>query len=221
MRIDRLKDNVVFPQYTMRERVADGCIHVIGVTASLVALTVLLVVGVETQATLWIVSLAIYGLALVAMFSCSAAYNLVVRPKLKEVMRRLDHAAIFLMIAGTYTPFILIKMNTPWGLGLLAVVWTMAAIGISIKLFAPRFLEGLLTALYLVQGWAVIAAWEPLMSAMPGRVLTLLVIGGVLYTVGVVFHLWERLPYQNAIWHGFVLSAASCHYAAVIVVASV
>lgn len=220
-RIDRVKDSVVFPQYTMRERVADGCIHVIGVTASLVALTVLLVVGVETQATLWIVSLAIYGLALVAMFSCSAGYNLVVRPKLKEVMRRLDHAAIFLMIAGTYTPFILIKMNTAWGLGLLAVVWTMAAIGIAIKLLAPRFLDGLSTALYLVQGWAVIAAWEPLMSAMPGHVLTLLVVGGVLYTVGVVFHLWERLPYQNAIWHGFVLSAASCHYAAVIVVASV
>jgi hemolysin III len=221
MRIDRVKDSVVFPQYTMRERVADGCIHVIGVTASLVALTVLLIVGVETQATLWIVSLAIYGLALVAMFSCSAGSNLVVRPKLKEVMRRLDHAAIFLMIAGTYTPFILIKMNNSWGLGLLAVVWIMAAIGIAIKLFAPRFLEGLLTALYLVQGWAVIAAWEPLMSAMPGRVLTLLVVGGVLYTIGVVFHLWERLPYQNAIWHGFVLSAASCHYAAVIVVASV
>jgi hemolysin III len=221
MRIDRVKDSVVFPQYTMRERVADGCIHVIGVTASLVALTVLLIVGVETQATLWIVSLAIYGLALVAMFSCSAGYNLVVRPKLKEVMRRLDHAAIFLMIAGTYTPFILIKMNNAWGLGPLAVVWIMAAIGIAIKLFAPRFLEGLLTALYLVQGWAVIAAWEPLMSAMPGRVLTLLVVGGVLYTIGVVFHLWERLPYQNAIWHGFVLSAASCHYAAVIVVASV
>ena len=221
MRIDRVKDSVVFPQYTMRERVADGCIHVIGVTASLVALTVLLIVGVETQATLWIVSLAIYGLALVAMFSCSAGYNLVVRPKLKEVMRRLDHAAIFLMIAGTYTPFILIKMNNAWGLGLLAVVWIMAAIGIAIKLFAPRFLEGLLTALYLVQGWAVIAAWEPLMSAMPGRVLTLLVVGGVLYTIGAVFHLWERLPYQNAIWHGFVLSAASCHYAAVIAVASV
>ena len=135
----------MFPQYTVRERVADGCIHAIGVTASLVALTVLLIVGVETQATLWIVSLAIYGLALVAMFSCSAGYNLVVRPKLKEVMRRLDHAAIFLMIASTYTPFILIKMNNAWGLGLLAVVWIMAAIGIAIKLFAPRFLEGLLT----------------------------------------------------------------------------
>ncbi len=216
-----MKGSVVFPQYTVRERVADGCIHVMGVTASLVALTVLLVVGVESQATLWIVSLAIYGLALVATFSCSAGYHLVVRPKLKEVLRRLDHAAIFLMIAGTYTPFILIKMDNAWGLGLLAVVWTMAAIGIAIKLFLPRFLDGLSTALYLVQGWAVIAAWQPLMSAMPGRVLTLLVVGGVLYTIGVVFHLWERLPYQNAIWHGFVLSAASCHYAAVMVVASV
>lgn len=208
----------MFPDYTIRERVADGCIHIIGVTASLVALTALLVIGVQSKTTLWVVSLTIYGLALVATFSCSAGYNLVVRPKLKEVLRRLDHAAIFLMIAGTYTPFILIKMHDAWGLGLLAVVWAMAILGIAIKLFAPRFLEGLSTALYLVQGWAVIAAWEPLMSALPGRVLTLLMVGGVLYTIGVVFHLWERLPYQNAIWHGFVLSAASCHFAAVIFV---
>jgi len=217
-RISQDRGSIVYPQYTIRERVADGCIHLVGVAASLVALIALLIIGVKSQAMLWVVSLTIYGLALVATFSCSAGYHLVVRPKLKEVLRRLDHAAIFLMIAGTYTPFILIKMNTPWGLGLLAVVWTMAAIGIVIKLFAPRFLDRLSTALYLVQGWAVIAAWEPLMSAMPGRVLTLLMAGGVLYTIGVVFHLWERLPYQNAIWHGFVLSAASCHFAAVIVV---
>jgi hemolysin III len=123
------------------------------------------------------------------------------------------------MIAGTYTPFILIKLNTTWGLGLLAVVWTMAAIGIAIKLLIPRYLEGLSVALYLVQGWAVLAAWEPLTTALPGQVLTLLMAGGVLYTVGVVFHLWDRLPYQNAIWHGFVLSAASCHFAAVVCVA--
>ncbi|MCJ7788324.1 MAG: hemolysin III family protein [Methyloceanibacter sp.] len=208
----------MFPQYTDRERVADGCIHVIGVTASLVALTALLIVSVKAQAMLWVVALLVYGLALVAMFSCSAGYHLVIHPKIKEVFRRLDHAAIFFMIAGTYTPFILIKMNDPWGLTLLAVVWTMAAIGIAIKLFAPRFLEGLTVALYLVQGWAVLAAWQPLMSALPGVVLTLLMIGGVLYTVGVVFHLWDRLPYQNAIWHGFVLTAASVHYAAVMVI---
>jgi hemolysin III len=104
------------------------------------------------------------------------------------------------------------------GYGLLAVVWGMAAIGIAIKLFLPRFLEGLSTAIYLVQGWAVLAAWQPLTTALPGQVLTLLIAGGVLYTIGVVFHLWDRLPYQNAIWHGFVLSAATCHYAAVLVI---
>jgi hemolysin III len=215
--IKKAKGSVVFPNYTMRERVADGCIHAIGIAASLIALTVLLVIGVQSQMTLWVVSLAIYGLALVAMFSCSAGYNLIMHPpKVKEVFRRLDHAAIFLMIAGTYTPFVLIKMNNAWGLSLLAVVWTIAAIGILIKLIVPRFLEGVTVGLYLVQGWAIVAAWHPLVTAVPAWVAILLGVGGLLYTVGVVFHLWERLPYQNAIWHGFVLSAASCHYAAVL-----
>jgi hemolysin III len=209
--------NFAFPQYTAPERIADYCIHAIGIVASLVALGFLIFVGVESKTALWIVGLSIYGLALVATFSFSAGYHFVMRPRLKEWLRRLDHAAIFLMIAGTYTPFILIKMNNAWGLGLLAVVWGMAAIGIAIKLFAPRYLEGISTALYLMQGWAILAAWQPLMSAVSGAALTLLMIGGVLYTVGVVFHLWERLPFQNAIWHGFVLSAASCHYAAVMV----
>jgi hemolysin III len=211
--------SVVFPQYTKRERVADGCIHVVSVIASLIALVALLIVAFETQAALWIVSLAIYGIALVATFSCSAGYHLIVRPKLKSIFRRLDHAAIFLMIAGTYTPFALMKMDAPWGLTLLAVVWSMAALGIAIKLFAPRYLEGISTALYLVQGWAVVVAWKPLVAAVPGHVALLLMLGGVLYTVGVVFHLWEKLPFQNAIWHGFVLTAASVHYAAVLDIA--
>jgi len=208
--------SVEFPQYSMRERVADGCIHAVGVTASLAAFIALLVIAVMSHTLLWVVSLAIYGVALVLMFSCSAGYNLVLRPKLKAIMRRLDHAAIFLMIAGTYTPFALMKMEAPSGYWLLAVVWTMAALGIAIKLFAPRYLEGLTTPLYLVQGWAVVAAWHPLVSAVPERAALLLAVGGVLYTVGVVFHLWQRLPYQNAIWHGFVLLAASVHYVAVL-----
>jgi hemolysin III len=207
---------VSFPQYSLRERIADGCIHVIGVTASVVALTVLIVMGVQAQATLWIVAVTIYGLALVTMFTCSAGYNLIVRPKVKAVFRRLDHAAIFIMIAGTYTPFALMKMHAKWGFILLAVVWTMAAIGVANKLFLPRYLEGVTTGLYLVQGWAVVVAWHPLVSAVPEHVAFLLMLGGVLYTVGVVFHLWERLPFQNAIWHGFVLVAASVHFAAVV-----
>ncbi len=211
----------MIPQYSLGERVADGALHVVGVAASLAALTALLVIGIQTDTSLMVLGLTVYGIALVATFGCSAGYHLAVRPRVKEVLRRLDHAAIFLMIAATYTPFILFKMDNAWGLGLLAVVWTMAAIGIGLKLFAPRYLDGLSTALYLVQGWAVLAAWAPLQLALPASVLTLLMVGGVLYTVGVVFHLWSRLPYQNAIWHGFVLSAASCHYAAVIGITAV
>jgi hemolysin III len=191
--MNRIRDSLAaFPSYTLRERIADGCVHIVGVTASLVALGALLVIGVQSETTLWGVALLIYGLALVSMFFCSAGYHLITWPRLKEVFRRLDHAAIFLMIAGTYTPFVLIKMNNAWGLSLLAVVWAIAVMGVAIKLFVPRFLEGLTVALYLI-----------------------------LYTIGVVFHLWERLPYQNAIWHGFVLSAASCHFAAVIFVVGV
>ncbi len=211
--------SVAVPQYTRRERLVDGCIHVISVAASAVAFVTLLIIGVRAQATLWGVSLLIYGLALIATFSFSAGYHLIVRPKLKALFRRLDHAAIFVMIAGTYTPFVLIKMNNEWGQILLAIVWSMAAIGVAIKLFAPRYLEGISTALYLVQGWTVILAWEALVQAVPGNVALLLVIGGVLYTVGAIFHLWNSLPFQNAIWHGFVLAAASIHYAAVLDIA--
>lgn len=200
----------------MGERIADGTLHVIGVTASVVALIVLLVIGIRNETALVVAGLAVYGLALVSMFSCSAGYHLVWQPRVKEVLRRLDHASIFLLISGTYTPFILLKMNDAWGLGLLAVVWAITVIGIVCQLFAPLALRNVSIALYLIQGWAVLAAWEPLRAALPGAAFVLLTLGGLLYTVGVVFHVWDRLPYQNAIWHGFVLSAASCHYAAVI-----
>jgi hemolysin III len=202
-------------QESVRERFADGIVHVVGVAASLLALSGLLVVGVQSRTTLWVASLAIYGLALVACFTCSAGYNLVLRPRLKAVLRRLDHAAIFLLIAGTYTPFALMKMQPPAGPLLLALVWTIALTGIAIKLAAPRYLEGVTTGLYLIQGWAVVVAWHPLTEAVSGRVAELLLIGGVLYTVGVLFHL-SRIRYQNAIWHVFVLCAASVHYLAVL-----
>jgi len=209
------RDRAPAPEYTLRERIADGCVHVVGVAASLIGLLTLLVIGVQSNTTLWVVSLAIYGLALVACFTCSACYNMVVRPKLKAVFHRLDHAAIFLLIAGTYTPFAMMKMDASTGHVLLGVVWTIAAVGILIKLAAPRYLQGVSTALYLVQGWAVVAAWAPLTDAVSTRVAVLIALGGLLYTVGVVFHL-SRLPYQNAIWHAFVLCAASLHYAAVV-----
>ncbi len=127
-----------FPQYSLGERVADGTIHVISVAASVAALTALLIISIQTNTAPMVAGFAIYGVALVATFYYSAGYRLIGWPRLKEVFRRLDHTVIFLMIAATYTPFVLIKMDNAWGHGLLAVVWIIAAIGIAIKSCSSR-----------------------------------------------------------------------------------
>jgi hemolysin III len=203
------------PHYGVGERLADGHIHVLGVTASIVGATALLVMASSLPA-MSILSLTVYSIGLVAVFSFSAAYNLVSSPLLKAILRRFDHAAIYLKIAATYTPFALVKMSVWPGLGLLALVWAVAAFGLTTKLLFPGRLTRTSYVLYLAQGWAVVIALNPLAAAVSDRALLLLGTGGALYTIGVVFHLWHRLRYHNAIWHAFVLCASSCHYAAVV-----
>lgn len=214
--ISTTSNQPIFPQYTLGERHVDLWVHVVGVTASVAAATALMWIAVSDLEGLSIASLAIYGSGLIAVFSCSASYHLMARPGWKETARRLDHAAIYVMIAGTYTPFALVKIEGTWGVALFAVVWAVAAAGVLWKLFLPRRFEAAAFVLYLVQGWAVLVALEPLFSAVSFSAFILLAIGGALYTLGVVFHLWRRLPYHNAIWHIFVLTAAACHYAAVL-----
>ena len=138
---------------------------------------------------------------MVAVFACSAAYHLATDARMKAILRRFDHAAIYVKIAGTYTPFAFVKMGDAVGLALLGVVWAITAFGATAKLLWPERLVRTSYVLYLVQGWAVVAAFGSLVPAISSRVLILLVVGGCLYTVGVVFHLWEKLPYHNAIWH--------------------
>ena len=202
-------------EYTAAERVADGSVHVLGVAASLVAASALMIAARQLPAAS-IVSLAVYGFSLVAVFGCSAAYNLAAEGRLKALLRRFDHAAIYVKIAGTYTPFAAIKMGDMAGFALLGAVWAITAFGATAKLLWPGRLVRTSYVLYLAQGWAIIAAFGPFVAAVSGRVLALLVIGGVLYTLGVIFHLWERLPYHNAIWHVFVLVASACHFAAIV-----
>lgn len=202
--------------FRCREQFADGCIHALGVPASVVAMAALLVIAIQAEPSQAFVSSAVYGLGLVATFSCSAAYNLIDRPSWRDVLRRLDHSAIYLMIAGTYTPIALMTMRGAWGYGLLATVWAITALGIALQVLAPGRLKRLSLPLYLVQGWAIVAALEPLSASVPQRVLVLLMLGGALYSIGVLFHMWQRLPYQNAIWHAFVLVAAACHYVAIV-----
>jgi hemolysin III len=206
----------LFPVYSKGELIADGTLHVIGVAASLLGVTSLALIaagGLPPHAT---ASVLVYGTGLVAVFVCSAAYHLVRRPALKALLRRFDHAAIYLKIAATYTPFAAVKMGGLAGMALLGAVWTIAAIGIFTRLVLPGQFVRTAYVLYLAQGWACLAALKPMIEALPATSMLLLLIGGILYTAGVAFHLWERLPYHNAIWHAFVLAASACHFAAVV-----
>ena len=137
-------------------------------------------------------------------------------PHLKNILQRLDHAAIYLKIAGTYTPLTLIKMASLQGYGLLAGIWTITVFGAFAKLFWPRRFLRTSYVLYLLAGWAGLLFAPNLFSALSMPVLVLLIVGGVLYTVGVIFHLWENLPYHTAVWHAFVLIASACHFSAIV-----
>ncbi len=204
------------PQYSRAERIADGVVHVLGLTFGLAAVVSLAIAAWPSNDLLLHLALALYGLGLLAMLGCSALYNLSGHGRWKVVFRRLDHAAIFVMIAGTYTPFMVVVLGDAWGYGLLAFVWSVALAGVALKLFWPHRLDRLSVAAYLLMGWSIVVAAGPLIGAVSVAGLVLLTVGGGLYSLGVVFHLWHRLPYQNAIWHAFVLAAAACHFSAVL-----
>jgi len=138
-----------------------------------------------------------------------------VHARARSVLRALDHSAIFLLIAGTYTPFTLVSLRGPWGWSLFAVVWGLAAAGIALRLALRRRPTGLFVALYLAMGWCVVVAVKPLLAAVAPGGIALLVAGGLAYSVGVVFYVSKR-PYHHAVWHAFVLAGSACHYAAVL-----
>jgi hemolysin III len=205
----------IIAEQTGLERLADGIIHAVGVSLSLVAVAVLFGFVIRTNDPLALAATVIYGLGMIAMFSFSASYNLVLGGKWKEWLRRCDHSAIYLMIAGTYTPFTLVSIGGTTGYGLLALVWLIAAFGLVMRFGWAHRLERVSVALYLAMGWIGIVAAGSIITALPAAALVLLAAGGLLYSVGVIFHLWKSLRFQNAIWHAFVLVAAACHYLAV------
>jgi len=204
----------VFPDYARGERVADLVVHAAGLVFAVAALAVLAAAAMRLGgATAWI-GLGLYGLSLVAMLGASAAYHLAPPSALKERLRRVDHAAIYLLIAGTCTPFALFAMSGPWRAGLIALVWAVALAGAALKLARPRRFERTAIVLYLALGWSFLVAFDT--SAVGGDVLALVAAGGVLYTLGVMVMLLRRMPYHNALWHALVLVAAACHLAAVV-----
>ena len=198
-----------------RDQMADRVVHVVGIGLGTAAAIILVLVAAIDGRPGDLIPIMIYASGLVAMLGCSAAYNVFHTSVRRDWLRRFDHAAIFAMIAGTYTPFTT-RLAGDWAVGLTAAIWTVAATGIALKLLKPRRIETISVVLYLALGWIGLVAVGPFRAALDARTLALLALGGVVYTAGVAFHLWRRLPYQNAIWHGFVLVAASIHYVAVI-----
>ena len=199
------------------ELLVDRQVHRVGLAAAGLAATWLIAVAATSGRTSVVVSVLVYAGGLVAMLGCSTAYNhsADASPR-REWLRRLDHAAIALMIAGTYTPFTVIKLTGTWSTAMTAGIWTIAGAGIAIKLLESRRLERASVVFYLALGWMGLIALHPLAKALDPETLVLLGVGGMLYTLGVIFHLWRSLPFQTAVWHGFVLLAAGCHYAAVL-----
>jgi hemolysin III len=199
--------------YTPREIVADGVIHGLGVVfglagaAALVATALTAHLGFGERA-----AVVLYATALVLMLGVSAVYNLYPVSPRKWLLRRADHALIYLMIAGTYTPLVALVGSGIRAYLLLAVIWLVALVGIAVKLFLPGRFDRLSIALYLLLGWSGLLAYESVIAALQPTALWLLAIGGLLYSVGVLFHVWRTLPFQNAIWHGFVLAATAFHY---------
>lgn len=193
---------------------ADGVIHVLGVVLGLGAVATLIVQVANSAPLFDLLPVSIYGAALLAVLIVSATYNMWPISPRKWFIRRFDHSAIYVLIAGTYTPFLMKLAGSIFAQVLLVIVWLAAAAGVAIKVALPGRFDRLSIALYLLIGWSGLLIWESV-SLLPATTLWLIVAGGILYSIGVIFHIWESLPFQNAIWHGFVLVASGCFYGAV------
>lgn len=202
--------------YDQAELLVDGIVHVTGLCLAVIGAVALAIVIRSTAGNLETASIVVYAAGLLAMLGFSAAYNLWPLSPRKWLLRRFDQSAIFLFIAATYTPFITQIKGEVATWGLLIGVWTVAIVGVLLKALAPGRYDRVSIALYLLLGWSGIMAYESLLTALSPSTVALLVAGGVLYSGGVVFHVWEKLRFQNAIWHGFVLTAAACHYIAIL-----
>lgn len=197
------------------EEAVNSLTHGIGAALAVVALVVLVVLAL-TRGTAWhLVSYTVYGVCLVALFLASTLFHGARNPRKRTILRRVDHACIYLLIAGTYTPFALIAMRGPLGWSILGIVWGLAVLGILFKIFFIDRWVVASTLAYVAMGWLGIVAYRQMLGNIPPAGLALLLAGGVVYTAGVVFYARSRIPYNHAVWHLFVLGGSACHFLAV------
>ncbi|CAM4352178.1 MAG: hemolysin III family protein [Paenibacillus macerans] len=202
--------------FDRREEIANAVTHGIGALLSVAAL-VLLIVFSSIKGTAWhVVSFTIYGASMLLLYLCSTLVHSFKEGKAKDLFEFLDHSSIYIFIAGTYTPFLLVVLRGPLGWSLFGTVWGIALLGVVFKAFFVKRFLFLSTVFYLIMGWLIVIAWGPLTAAVASQGIVLLVTGGVLYTLGTVFYVWRGFPYHHAIWHLFVLGGSVTHFFAIL-----
>jgi hemolysin III len=204
------------PLYSPSEELANTLTHGFGILLSVAGLAVLV-----TRAALYgdawqIVAAAIFGASMVLLYSSSTLYHCLKSESIKFFVRKVDHAAIYVLIAGTYTPFTLVNLRGPWGWSLFGVIWGLALLGIVLKFWFTGRFRVISTLCYIGMGWLIIIALKPMLHAVPPAGLWLLLAGGLCYTAGTVFYLWKSLSFHHAYWHLFVLAGTVCHFFAVL-----
>lgn len=204
------------PEYSFGEELAHAITHGIGAILSIAGLTLLVAFSALRGDAWHVVSSAIFGTTLVLLYSASTLYHSFPQPKVKRIFRIMDHSAIYLLIAGTYTPFLLVSLRGTWGWTLFGVVWGAAIAGVWFKVFHTGRFPKLSTTLYIVMGWVALVAIKPMMENIPLGGLILILAGGLTYTVGVVFYVMHRMIYHHAVWHLFVLGGSILHFFAVL-----
>ena len=199
-----------------KEETINAWTHGLGALLSLGGLSVLVFMASRHGDAWHIVSCSIYGATLVLLFASSTLYHSFRNERVKHIFRIVDHASIYLLIAGTYTPFVLVNLRGKWGWSLFGVIWGLALAGIVFQVFFVNRFRVLQTLIYLAMGWLVVVAAKPLLARLPRPGLLWLLAGGLSYTVGALFYLWKKLPYHHAVWHLFVLGGSICHYFAIL-----
>lgn len=203
-------------RYTLGEEIANSITHGIGAGLSIAGLVVLLVLALPSGDAWRILSFSIYGASLVLVYLSSTLYHGFQRPRLKRLFQIFDHSAIYLLIAGTYTPFLLISLRGAWGWTFMAVIWGLALLGVLFKAFFIERYQRVSALGYLLMGWLVVIAAEQLLKNLSTPTLVWITAGGGAYTLGMLFLAWRRLPFSHTIWHLFVLGGSLCHYLAVL-----
>ena len=209
-------NEAVLPRYGFGDELASSVIHGIGIVLSVIGLAVLVIHTAIAGTASDVLASAVYGISLILLYTASTLYHTVRAESARRVLRTLDHIAIFLLIAGTYTPFTLIALRGTWGWSLFGIVWSLALLGSALELGVLKRYRRFAVLLYIAMGWVGIIAFRPLLAHLQTGGMVLLLGGGAAYTLGVPFYLWRRLPYHHSVWHFFVLAGSVLQFLAVL-----